>query len=80
MTITARPAGITHTVQIETRPGEREIYAAVEAARAAGATHYVILAPHPAGGYYHAAAGRVAQPMRPLAQAAAISGPDNHDW
>lgn len=64
----------TNTIQIETQVGERDIYTAVEAARAAGATHYAILAPHPAGGYYRAATGRVSQPMRTTAQAAAISG------
>ena len=74
MTNTTPTSPVVHTVQIETTVGEREIYAAVEAARAAGATHYVIMAPHPAGGYYRAAAGLVVRPMRTSRQAAAISG------
>ena len=36
-------------------PGERDIWHAAEAARAAGATHYAIMAPHPDGGQYRAA-------------------------
>ena len=65
---------VTHTVTVETQVGEREVWMAVEAAQAAGATHYAIRAPRPAGGYYVAARGPVARPMLTQAQVSAMSG------
>ena len=78
----------TLTVQIDhPRVTERDIYAAVDTARAAGCTHYQIEAPRPqlygqppAVGTWIAARGAVAQPMRTTAQAEAISGPERGEW
>lgn len=66
---------ITHTVRLEsTRVGEREIYAAAEAARLAGATHFAIEAISPLGGYYRAKVGRVAEPIRTVNSSQGESG------
>ena len=62
-TKTKTPATI-HTVRIEGKLGEQEIFAAAAAAQSAGCSHYAIEQTHPSGtGTWIASRGRAKAPL-----------------
>jgi len=71
---TSATARTVHTIRIEGRINEPQIYAAAAAALEAGCTHFRIVQPHPLNpaAMWVAGAGRAARPMGN----AGVSDPD----